>query len=146
MPPGPLTRATLATWSPSHPFIAAALDTGTIALHQWHASSAHLEPLGHSPPIGAPISSLRFSLDSARLQVVTADKTKHILDATTLQPVSAGASSIWARMRALVSPSKRTTRLPTSLWSDSHDTSPDGAWRAVIRDGRLVVEPTKAPS
>jgi WD40 repeat protein len=143
MPPGPLTRTTNAIWSPTHPLIASALDTGAIKLHQWHAFSAQLEPLAHSPSISAPISSLRFSLDGTRLQVVTADNTEHILDATTLQPVSAGASSVWARMRALVSPSRRTARPPTSLWSDPRDTSPDGAWRAVIRDGRLVVEPAK---
>jgi hypothetical protein len=45
MPPGPLTRTTLATWSPTHSFIAAVLDTDAITLHQWHASSAQLEPL-----------------------------------------------------------------------------------------------------
>jgi hypothetical protein len=146
MPPNPLARTALATWSPTDPLLATVLDTGTIALHQWHASSAHLEELVRAAPSSPPISSLRFSLDGRRLQVLTADNTEHILDATTLQPVSAGASSIWARMRALVSPSKGTARRPTSLWSDPCDTSSDGAWHAVIRDGRLVVEPTKAPS
>ena len=124
MPPGPLTCTTLTTWSPTHPLIATALDTGAVTLNQWHASSAQLEELVRSAPSSAPISSLRFSLDGARLQVLTADNTEHILDATTLQPAPP----------------------PTCVWSSPRDTSPDGAWRAVIRDGRLVVEPTKAPS
>jgi WD40 repeat protein len=118
MPPGPLTRTTLATWSPTAALVATALDTGAVVLHQWHASSAHLEELARFAPGGASIASLRFSADGTRLQALTADGTEHILDATTLQPASP----------------------PTCAWSDPSDTSPDGAWRAVIRDGRLVVE------
>jgi WD40 repeat protein len=121
MPPGPLTRNTLATWSPTHPLLATVLDTGAVTLQQWHASSAHLEELVRSAPSSAPISSLRFSLDGTRLQVLTADKTEHILDATTLQPAPP----------------------PTCDWAAPRDTSPDGAWRAVIRDGRLVIEAAK---
>jgi WD40 repeat protein len=124
LPPGPLTRTTLATWSPTQPLLATVLDTGAVTLQQWHASSAHLEPLAHSPPFGAPISSLRFSLDGTCLQVITADNTENILDATTLQPAPP----------------------PFCGWADPRGTSPDGAWRAVIRDGRLVVEPTKTTS
>jgi hypothetical protein len=70
-----------------------------------------------------PVSSLRFSLDGTRLQVLTPDDTEHILDATTVQPAAS----------------------PTCAWFSVQDTSPDGVWRAVIRDGRLVVEPTKVP-
>ncbi|MGB8298271.1 MAG: WD40 repeat domain-containing protein, partial [Polyangia bacterium] len=121
MPPGPLTRNTLATWSPTHPLLATVLDTGAVTLQQWHASSAHLEELVRSAPSSAPISSLRFSLDGTRLQVLTTDNTEHILDATTLQPAPP----------------------PTCAWSEPLSTSPDGAWRAVIRDGRLVVEAAK---
>jgi WD40 repeat protein len=123
VPPGPLTRTTLATWSPTHPLLAAALDTGAVTLHQWHASSAHLEPLARSQTSSAPIFSLRFSLDGMRLQVLTPDDTEHILDSTTLQPASP----------------------PTCAWSPPNSTSPDGAWRAMIRDGRLVIEPAKPP-
>jgi hypothetical protein len=93
MPPGPLTRTTLATWSPAHPLIASVLDTGAITLHQWHALSAHPEAIARSAPTSAPISSLRFSVDGTRLQVLTADNTEHILDAATLQPAS--ASGAW---------------------------------------------------
>ena len=124
MPPGPLTRTTLATWSPTHPLLATALDTGAVTLHQWHASSERLEELVRSALSSTPVSSLRFSLDGTRLQVLTAENTEHILDATTLQP----------------------TPLPASAWAPALLDSPDGAWRAVIRDGRLVIEPTKAPS
>jgi WD40 repeat protein len=119
MPPGPFPRTTLATWSPTHPLLAAALDTGAVTLHQWHASSAQLEPLARSAPSRAPISALRFSLDGTRLQVLTADNTEHILDAFTLQPAPP----------------------PACAWSDPRDTSPDGAWRAEIRNGRLEIVP-----
>jgi WD40 repeat protein len=121
MPPGPLTRTTLAIWSPTRPLLASVLDNGAITIHQWHASSAQLERLAHSPPFGAPISSLRFSVDGTRLQVLTADNTERILDATTLQPASP----------------------PTCAWAPALLDSPDGAWRTVIRDGRLVVEAAK---
>jgi WD40 repeat protein len=118
MPPGPLTRTTLATWSPTHPLLAAALDTGAVTLHQWHASSAHLEELVRSAPSSASISSLRFSLDGARLQVLTADNTEHILDAATLQPASASGA-----------------------WAPSSFSSPDGRWRVVIEAGQLRIVP-----
>jgi len=118
MPPGPLTRTALATWSPTTSLLAIALDAGAVVLHQWHASSAHLEELARLAPTYVPISSVRFSLDGTRLQVLTADNTEHILDATTLQPAPP----------------------PTCAWADPLFTSPDGAWRAVIRDGRLVVD------
>ena len=121
MPPGPLTCTALATWSPTRPLVATALDTGTVAVHQWHASSAQLEQLARSAPTGAPISSLRFSLDGTRLQVLTSDNPEHILDAATLEPAPP----------------------PTCAWAEPLSTSPDGAWRAVIRDGRLVVEAAK---
>jgi WD40 repeat protein len=122
MPPGPLTRTTLTTWSPTTVLLAIALDTGAVVLHQWHASFVHLEELARLAPSGTPITALRFSLDGTRLQVVTADTTEHILDATTLQP----------------------TPPPVCAWSSARDSSPDGAWRAVIRDGRLVVEAAKS--
>ena len=121
MPPGPLTRTTLATWSPTHPLLATVLDTGAVTLHQWHASSAQLEELVRSAPSSAPIASLRFSLDGTRLQVLVADNTEHILDATTLQPAP----------------------FSTCAWADPLSTGPDGAWRVVIRDGRIVVEAVK---
>jgi WD40 repeat protein len=123
MPPGPLTLTTIATWSPTAPLIASVLDTGAIALHQWHAPSTHLEPLARSAAIPAPISSLRFSLDGMRLQVLTSDNTEHILDAFTGDRQVAPTTS--------------------PAWASACDTSPDGAWRAVIRDGRLVVEAAK---
>jgi WD40 repeat protein len=126
MPPGPLARTTLATWSPTHPLLASALDTDAVALHQWHASSAHLEPLARSAHLAFPISSLRFSVDGTRLQVLTSDNTEYILDAFMGDRQVAPTNS--------------------PVWAAPRDTSPDGAWRAVIRDGRLVVEPTKAPS
>jgi WD40 repeat protein len=131
MPPGPLRRTTLAAWSPTHPLLASVLDTGAITLHQWHASSAHLEQLARSTPVASSISSLRFSLDGTRLQVLFADNTEHILDTATLQPAEGDQQ---------VAPTN------SPVWAVPHDTSPDSIWRAVIRDGRLVVEPTKAPS
>jgi len=121
MPPGTLTRATLATWSPTAALLATTFDTGVITLQQWHTSSAQLEPLARYTRTGAPISSLSFSLDGTRLQVLTTDNTERILDATTLQPASP----------------------PTCAWADPRDISPDGRWREVIRDGRLVVKPVK---
>jgi hypothetical protein len=117
MPPGPLTRTTLATWSPTHSLVTAVLDSGALILHQWHASSAHLEELARLAPTSASISSLRFSLDGTRLQVLTADNSEHILDAVTLQPASP----------------------PTCAWSPALATSPDRAWRADIVDGRLKI-------
>jgi WD40 repeat protein len=121
MPPGPLTRTTLATWSPMHPIVATVLDSGAVTLHQWHAASAHLEELARLAPSGASIASLRFSVDGTRLQALTADGSDRILDAITLQPASP----------------------PACAWAAPLATSPDSAWRAVIRDGRLVVEPAK---
>jgi WD40 repeat protein len=118
MPPGPLTRTTLATWSPTDAIVATALDTGSVVLHQWHAISAHLEELARLGTSGASVASLCFSADGTRLQVLTADGTERILDATTLQPDSP----------------------PVCAWSAPLTISPDGAWRALIRDGRLVVE------
>jgi hypothetical protein len=78
-----------------------------------------LEPVARSAAIGPSLSSLRFSLDGTRLQVVIADDdAEHILDATTLQPAPP----------------------PACAWASARDTSPDGAWRVLIRDGRLVVD------
>jgi hypothetical protein len=121
MPPGPLTRTILTTWSPTHPLVATALDTGAIILHQWHASSGHLEERARSTPVSAPISSLRFSLDSTRLQILSTDAPVRFLNTTNM----------------LSAPP------PLCSWSPPLSTSPDGAWRAVIRDGRLVVETAK---
>jgi WD40 repeat protein len=119
MPPGPLTRTTLTTWSPTHPLLATALDSGAVTLHRWHAAAVQLEPVARSAAIGPSLSSLRFSLDGTRLQVVIADDdAEHILDATTLQPAPP----------------------PACAWASARDTSPDGAWRVLIRDGRLVVD------
>jgi hypothetical protein len=119
MPPGPLTRTTLATWSPTHPLVAAVLDTGAVTLHQWHGSSTHLEELARSAPTAAPITSLRFSLDGTRLQLLSPDAPERILDATTLEPAAA----------------------PTCAWATPLATSPDGAWRADIENGRLKIVP-----
>jgi WD40 repeat protein len=126
MPPGSLTRATLATWSPTYAIIATVLDTDAVVLHQWHASSAHLEELARSVLTSAPITSLRFSLDGTRLQVLTADNTEHILDATTPQP-AAGDRQVAPTM--------------SPAWAEPRGLSPDGAWRAVIRDGQLEIVP-----
>ena len=145
MPPGPLTRTTLATWSPVHPILATVLDTGAITILRWHASSAHFEEIAHLVPNGESISSLRFSIDGMRLCVSSPGTPDRILNPVTLEPPPVSSKSIWGRIRTLASPSKRTACPPSSLWSDPRDTSPDGAWRAVIRDGRLVVEPTKSP-
>jgi WD40 repeat protein len=122
MPPGPLTRTTLATWSPAHPLVATALDTGAVALHQWHPDSAHLEEIARLAPTTAPISSLRFSLDGTRLQLLSPEAPERILDATTLQPAAA----------------------PTCAWPAPLATSPDGAWRADIENGRLKIVPASS--
>jgi WD40 repeat protein len=119
--PAAPARTICSTWSLAHGSLASAFDSGTIALYAWHPASGHLEELVRSSPISGAISSLRFSLDGTRLQVLTADNTEHIFDATTLQPAAA----------------------PTCAWASASDTSPDGAWRAVIRDGRLAVEAAK---
>ena len=52
---------------------------------------------------------------------LTADNTEHILDATTLQPAPP----------------------PASAWAPALLNSHDNVWRAVICDGRLVVEAVK---
>ena len=121
MPPGPLTRTTLATWSPTHPLLAAVLDTGAITLHQWHALAGHLEEVARSAPMNAPISSLRFSLDGNRLQALSPNAPVRFINTKTM----------------LSGPP------PLCGWADPLSTSPDGAWRAVICDGRLVVEAAK---
>jgi WD40 repeat protein len=143
MPPGPLTITTLATWSPAHPIVATGLNTGAITICRWNATSAYFEEIAHLMPNGESISSLRFSLDGMRLCVSSPGTPDRILNPVTLEPAPIGSKSVWARMGALVFPSRRTARTPSSLWCDPCDTSPDGAWRAVIRDGRLVVEAVK---
>ena len=45
------------------PLIAAAHDTGAIALFQWHESAGYVEELLRTDPIGTAIASLRFSAD-----------------------------------------------------------------------------------
>jgi WD40 repeat protein len=123
MPPGRIApETTAATWHPSRPLLAMARSNGATVLQAWHPASQYLEDLARSAPNPTPISSLCFSLDGTRLQVLTADHTERILDAATLQPATA----------------------PTCAWASASDTSPDGAWRAVIRDDRLVVEAAKA--
>ena len=124
MPPGPLTRTTFAVWSPTHPLIASALDTGAITLHQWHASSAQLEQLARSAPLASPISSLRFSLDGTRLQVVTTDRTEYILDAFTLQPAEGD---------------RQVAPTTSPAWAEPDIISPDGAWGAIILHGWLRI-------
>ncbi|MGB8297924.1 MAG: hypothetical protein WCG85_21080, partial [Polyangia bacterium] len=140
MPPGPLTRTTLATWSPTHPLIASVVDTGAITLHRWHDSAAQLQELARSASSSEPISSLRFSVDGTRLCVSASGAPDRVLDAATLQPIPRGSNSIWTRMRALITPSKTPAPPPNCNWASARDTSPNGTWRAVIRDGRLVVD------
>ena len=169
VPPGPLIRTILTTWSPTRPLIATVSDTGAVAIHYWHASAAHLEEFARSASGSAPICSLRFSLDGTRLQAMITNNIP-ILTSSTLPPVPRAPKSIWARMRSLIASPKgpvppppcaladsrdasheMTERIldattlqpappPTCAWSSARDTSPDGAWRAVVRDGRLGVE------
>jgi hypothetical protein len=113
-----LGLAVVATsWHSASAMLAAILNTGAVILCQWHSSSAHLEEIARSTPISAHVVSLRFSLDGTRLQVLTNHNTDYILDATTIQPASP----------------------PACAWSDPSDTSPDGVWRAEIRNGRLEI-------
>jgi WD40 repeat protein len=105
------------TWHSSSLLLAVARANGTLVVIAWHSESQYLEELARSAPTTAPISALRFSLDGTRLQVVTADNTMHILDATTLQAASP----------------------PTCAWADPSDTSHDGAWRAETRNGWLEI-------
>jgi hypothetical protein len=108
---------TLATWSPTAPLVATALDSGAIILYQWHAASAHLEEIARLAPTTTPISSLRFSLDGTRLQLLTPAAPERILDATTLQPAAP----------------------PACAWAPALATGPDNGWRADICDGRLKI-------
>ena len=117
MPPGPLTRTTLATWSPTHPLVATVFDSNAVTLHHWHSASAHLEEIARLAPTAAHITSLRFSLDGTRLQLLSPSAPERILDATTLQPAAP----------------------PTCAWAACRTTSPDGAWRAEIRNDRLEI-------
>jgi WD40 repeat protein len=116
MPPGPLTRTTLATWSPTRPLFATVLDTGAVTLHQWHASSAHLEELVRSAPSSVPIYSLRFSLDGMRLQVLTADNAERILDATTLQPAKGDQQVAPSKETAVKNKLSRSSSASTIFW------------------------------
>lgn len=119
MRPGPLARTTLATWSPTHALVASALDTGAIALLQWHAGAGQVELVVRSEPLGAPVADLRFSADGARVLARTEDKREQVLDAATLKPASQ----------------------PVCPWAAARDLAPDGRWRAVIREGRLEIVP-----
>jgi hypothetical protein len=122
MPPGPpKNRAVRTAWHPARPLIAGALDTGAITIYQWHASAGHLEELAHAEPAITPIASLRFSTDGTCLQVRGTDGAERILDAATLQPAA----------------------LPSCLWADPRDLSPDGAWRTDLERGRVEVVPVK---
>jgi hypothetical protein len=100
--------------------------TSSSRASRWHVSSAHLEDLARSVLTSAPITSLRFSLDGTRLQVLFADNTEHILDATTLQPAAGDR-----QVAPTISPA----------WAEPRDTSPDNAWRAESRKGRLEIVP-----
>jgi WD40 repeat protein len=149
MPPGPLTRAMVATWSPTLPLVVTAVDSGAITLHQWHAASARLEEVARTEPTGNTASSLRFSLDGTRLQVRNADSTEQILEAATLQPAAPVRiestaqqnKGFWNRMRNLVA----LPTTPTRAWAKPSDTSPDGLWRAEIVNGRLKIVPATFP-
>ena len=119
MPPGRITpETTAAAWHPSRPLIAVARANGTILVQEWHPASQYLEELARCP--GSPVERLQWSRDGAHIFAVASDGTERILDANTLREASG----------------------PTSSWSEPRDTSPDGLWRAVIRDGRLEIVPT----
>ncbi|MBN2575032.1 MAG: WD40 repeat domain-containing protein, partial [Deltaproteobacteria bacterium] len=120
MPPGRIVPETIAaTWHPSRPLLAIACANGTLLLQAWHPESQFLEELVRTN--GSSIASVQWSADGAHLLAAASDGTTHILDATTLQPVSASGA-----------------------WVPPRDVSPDGRWRAVIRDGRLEIVPVTA--
>ena len=79
---------------------------------------------GFAPPFGPPPAAssalASLGLAGARLQVLSPNAPERILDATSLQPAAP----------------------PTCAWASARDTSPDGAWRAEIVDGRLKIVAT----
>ena len=110
------SSAIAVAWHTSQPLFAIAHANGAVLVLAWHPESQFLEELGRTSI--PSITSVQWSADGAYLLATARDGATHILDSTTLQP--AAGSVDWA---------------PSSL------ISPDGRWRAVIREGQLVVEP-----
>ena len=122
MPPGRITpEAIAATWHLSRPLLAVARANGTILVQEWHPASLFLEEVARR--YGSAVERMQWSRDGAHLLAIARDGTRRILDAATLREASA----------------------PACPWADPRDISPDGAWRAVIRDGRLEIVPTAPP-
>jgi WD40 repeat protein len=118
MPPGRLVPETSATtWHPSHMLLAIARANGAVLVKQWHSEPHHFEELARTTPSGSPIARLQWSQDGVHLLATACDGTVYVLDGATLHPASP----------------------PTCPWFDPSDVSPDGTWRARIRDGRLEV-------
>jgi hypothetical protein len=91
---------------------------GTILLQAWHPESQHLEELARTT--FPPITSLQWSTDGAHLLATTKDGTRRVFDGVTLAQIVPAPAGDLAKARTV---------------------SPNGRWRAVIREGQLVVEP-----
>jgi len=119
MPPGRIVPEVIAaTWHPSRPLLAVARVDGTILLQAWHPESQHLEELARTT--FPPITSLQWSTDGAHLLATTKDGTRRVFDGVTLAQIVPAPAGDLAKARTV---------------------SPNGRWRAVIREGQLVVEP-----
>jgi WD40 repeat protein len=125
MPPGRMVPETVAVaWHPSRPLLAVARANGTLLVQAWHPESQYLEEVCRTT---IPSNTcVQWSTDGACLFATTKDGTRRALDPLALAEIAPASAS-----GDLAPPS---------------DISPDGAWRAVIRDGKLEVVPSAGPA
>ncbi len=121
MPSGPIMPETTAVaWHPWRPLLAVAHMNGRILLQAWDPGSQCFREVASAKCPGTPIEGLQWARNGALLCATARDGTTHVLDAKTLR-----ATSPWF-----------------ASFSAPRDISPDGLWRAVIRNGRVEILPS----